>query len=49
VAGAINKDIAEVNLAARNISNSSLSIKSSAENLAELAARLNHIVNVFRV
>ena len=49
VAGEINKDISDVNMAARNISVSSSSINNSAENLTELAAKLNRIVNIFKI
>ncbi len=49
VAGTITEDIVNVNMASREISDSSGQVQGSAEGLGELARRLNDIVNNFKV
>lgn len=49
VAGGITRDIAGVNVASNEISDSSTQVKSSADKLQHLANELNDIVNTFKI
>lgn len=49
VAGTITEDIAQVNLAANGISNSSRQVESSSADLQQMAAELDKIVGSFKV